>query len=62
METKMTMINSTRENARNSGLMGRVKLYLAKNRAARQLSQMDDRMLADIGLSRGDINARVWGN
>ena len=58
----MTMINSTRDTARSSGLMGRVKSYLAKNRAARQLSQMDDRMLADIGLSRGDINARVWGN
>lgn len=58
----MTMINSTRETARNAGIMGRVKTYLAKSRAARQLSQMDDRMLADIGLSRGDINARVWGN
>lgn len=58
----MTMINVTRETSRNGGLMGRVKSYLAKNRAARQLSMMDDRMLADIGLSRGDINARVWGN
>jgi uncharacterized protein YjiS (DUF1127 family) len=58
----MTMINSTSETARNAGSMGRVKTYLAKSRAARQLSQMDDRMLADIGLSRGDINARVWGN
>ena len=58
----MTMINSNRETTRNAGLMGRVKSYLAKNRAARQLSQLDDRMLADIGISRGDINARVWGN
>ena len=58
----MTMINISRETNRNSGLMGRVKTYLAKSRAARQLSQMDDRMLADIGINRGDINARVWGN
>jgi uncharacterized protein YjiS (DUF1127 family) len=58
----MTMINSSREVVRHPGLLGRVKSYLAKNRAARQLSMMDDRMLADIGLSRGDINARVWGN
>ena len=58
----MTMINSNRETSHNTGLMGRVKSYLSKNRAARQLSQMDDRMLADIGVSRGDINARVWGN
>lgn len=58
----MTMINSTRETAHGVGLMGRVKSYLSKNRAARQLSMMDDRMLADIGVSRSDIKARVWGN
>ena len=58
----MTTINSNRGTSHNNGLMGRVKSYLAKNRAARQLSLMDDRMLADIGVSRGDISARVWGN
>ena len=57
----MTMINTNRETNRNVGVMGRMKTYLAKNRAARQLSQLDDRMLADIGIARGEINTRVWG-
>ncbi len=57
----MTMININRETNRNVGVMGRMKTYLAKNRAARQLSQLDDRMLADIGINRGEINNRVWG-
>ena len=29
--------------------------------AERQLEKLDDRLLADIGLERGDIHARVWG-
>ena len=31
------------------GIMGRVKGYFARTRAERQLHQLDDRMLADIG-------------
>ena len=50
-----------RETVRNAGVMGRMKTFLARNRAVRQLSQMDDRMLADIGVSRGDIEIRVRG-
>jgi len=63
----MTTITYGREAVRNegltmgTGLMGRVQSYLAKSRAERQLAQLDDRMLADIGLSRGDINKMVWG-
>lgn len=63
----MTMINMGRETVRNSsipsyGVMGRVKTYLARSRAERQLHQLDDRMLADIGIVRGEISTRVWGN
>ncbi len=53
---------SNRETVRNAGVMGRLKTFLARSRAVRQLSQLDDRMLADIGVARGDINNRVWGN
>ena len=53
---------SNRETVRNAGVMGRMKTFLARSRAVRQLSQLDDRMLADIGVARGDINNRVWGN
>ncbi|MDE2446608.1 MAG: DUF1127 domain-containing protein [Alphaproteobacteria bacterium] len=42
--------------------MGKVKGFLARSRAERQLHQLDDRLLADIGVSRSDIAARVWGH
>ena len=54
--------NLNRETDRNAGVMGRMKTFFARSRAVRQLSQLDDRMLADIGVARGDINNRVWGN
>ncbi len=63
----MTTITYGREAVRNqgysmgTGLLGRVKSYLARSRAERQLTQLDDRMLADIGLKRSDIGATVWG-
>lgn len=64
----MTTITSGREAVRNgpsrttSGLMGRVKAFLARSRAERQLAQLDDRLLADIGLRRSEIHKMVWGN
>lgn len=64
----MTTITYGREAVRNegvkmsSGLMGRVRTFLTKSRAERQLSQLDDRMLNDIGLKRSDISKMVWGN
>ena len=63
----MTMIAADRETMRVSstrnghGLMGKVKGFLVRSRAERQLHQLDDRMLADIGVTRGDIASRVWG-
>ena len=64
----MTTITLSRETIRNQGLsatpglMSRVRAYLARSRAERQLQQLDDRLLADIGLNRGDISRSVWGN
>lgn len=63
----MTTITLSRETIRNQGvgatpgLMSRFKTYLARGRAERQLHQLDDRLLADIGLNRGEINRAVWG-
>lgn len=64
----MTTITFGREAAHNgstrmtSGLFGRVKAFLARSRAERQLAQLDDRLLADIGLKRSEIHKMVWGN
>ena len=63
----MTTITYGREAVRNrgfsmgAGLLGRVQGYLARSSAERQLSQLDDRLLADIGLKRSDIAETVWG-
>ena len=64
----MSTITYGRETVRNegytmgSGLLGRVKTYLARSRAERQLAQLDDRLLADIGMKRSEISKMVWGS
>ncbi|HEY7763470.1 MAG TPA: DUF1127 domain-containing protein [Aestuariivirgaceae bacterium] len=35
--------------------------YVKRSRAASQLEALDDRLLADIGVSRSDIHRLVWG-
>jgi uncharacterized protein YjiS (DUF1127 family) len=63
----MSTITYGREAVRNegltmgAGLLGRVKAYLSRSRAERQLAQLDDRLLADIGMKRSDISKMVWG-
>ena len=44
-----------------AGLLSRVRIYLVRSRAERQLGQLDDRMLADIGMQRSEISTMVWG-
>jgi uncharacterized protein YjiS (DUF1127 family) len=64
----MTMINVDRVANRNSGisaqkgLMGKMKNFISRSRAERQLHQLDDRLLSDIGIVRGEITTQVWGN
>lgn len=43
------------------GIGGRVKTYLAQQRALDELNALDDQMLRDIGLSRSQIPAAVAG-
>ena len=40
---------------------GGVRRYVTKARAERQLEALDDRLLADIGLKRSEIQQMVWG-
>jgi uncharacterized protein YjiS (DUF1127 family) len=63
----MSTITYGREAVRNQGvvfapgLVGRVKGYFERSRAVRQLNQLDDRMLADIGVHRSEISRLVAG-
>ena len=43
-------------------IAGRVGDYVTRSRIERQLDQLDDRLLMDIGLKRSDIRRMVWGN
>jgi uncharacterized protein YjiS (DUF1127 family) len=66
----MSMINDRMTHS-NSGvgfapdflgnLASRVTSYVKRSRAERQLLALDDRMLADIGVRRGEIQTVVWG-
>ncbi len=63
----MTMLGLNLETVRNAksgaspGLMLRMKNVVVGARAVRQLHKLDDRLLADIGLTRSNIDASVWG-
>ena len=40
----------------------RVVNYVSRSRAERQLQALDDRLLADIGMRRSEIQRMVWGS
>ncbi|MGH6819837.1 MAG: DUF1127 domain-containing protein [Methylocella sp.] len=50
-----------RDASLSTGFMVRVRRFLAYSRAEYQLAQLDDRLLADIGLKRSEITRMVWG-
>ena len=63
----MSMITERKAAAANAApnffgsVTSRVTSYIKLSRAERQLASLDDRMLADIGLRRNDIQTMVWG-
>lgn len=42
-------------------VFAKLKKTVAERRAARELGALDDRALADLGISRGNIRAAVSG-
>ncbi len=43
-------------------LANNVKTYAHRRRVQRRLENLDDRMLADIGIERYEIRTRVWAS
>jgi uncharacterized protein YjiS (DUF1127 family) len=65
-----TTLNNIHENGRAerravpetvSRIAQSIGRFFTLSRAQRELDELDDRMLADIGLRRGDIRRVVWG-
>lgn len=44
-----------------SRVSAKVVNYVSRSRAERQLQALDDRLLADIGMRRSEIQRMVWG-
>ena len=44
-----------------TGVYHAAKNYYVKSQAERELYAMDNSMLEDLGINRGEIHARVWG-
>jgi uncharacterized protein YjiS (DUF1127 family) len=44
-----------------SRVSSKVVTYVSRSRAERQLQALDDRLLADIGMRRSEIQRMVWG-
>lgn len=53
--------NKNAKSKKSTGLFARFNETTKLRRAEKELYKMDDRMLSDIGVSRGDIQGKVWG-
>ncbi|MGL1922692.1 MAG: DUF1127 domain-containing protein [Hyphomicrobiales bacterium] len=46
---------------KSNGLIAKYDATVKLRRAENELNKMSDRMLEDLGLSRGDVHGKVWG-
>jgi uncharacterized protein YjiS (DUF1127 family) len=59
--TTRTVRLATPATAPRPGLLARLRHALEMRRALREVRELDDRMLADIGISRGELERAVRG-
>ncbi len=53
--------NKTSKAKKSRGLFAKYIETAKLRRAEKELLKLDDRMLADIGVSRSDVHGKVWG-
>ncbi|MBL1242508.1 MAG: DUF1127 domain-containing protein [OCS116 cluster bacterium] len=54
-------VNKISKAKKSTGLLAKFNESARLRRAERALLKLDDRMLSDIGVSRGDVHGKVWG-
>lgn len=54
-------VNKITKSKKSNGLLAKFSESARLRRAERALLKLDDRMLSDIGVSRGDVHGKVWG-
>ncbi len=55
-------VNKNQKAKKSRGLFAKYVETAKLRRAEKELLKLDDRMLADIGVSRGDVHGKVWGD
>lgn len=53
--------NKNPKSKKQAGLFAKSTEAAKLRRAEKELLRLDDRMLADIGVSRSDVHGKVWG-
>lgn len=59
----MALFTFTKTNTvkKSTGFFAKLSQTAKLRRAENALTRMNDRLLEDIGMSRGDVHGKVWG-
>ena len=54
-------LTKTEKTKKSTGFIAKYNETAKLRRAEREMNKMSDRMLEDIGVSRGDVHGKIWG-
>lgn len=58
----MAIVTKTNTVKKSIGFIARYNETAKLRRAEKELNKLSDRLLADMGMSRGDVHEKVWGD